>query len=53
MLCKKEKMFAYNFIGRRYDVGNKMGFLEATVEYALARQDLKDEFLAYLKKLVN
>ena len=53
MLCKKEKMYAYNFIGRRYDVGNKMGFLEATVEYALARQDLKDEFLAYLKKLVN
>ena len=46
-----EKMYAYNFEGRRYDVGNKLGFLEATVEFALKRDDLKDDFLAYLKTL--
>ena len=46
-----EKMYAYDFEGRRYDVGNKLGFLEATVEFALKRDDLKDDFLAYLKTL--
>ena len=50
-LAKEEDMYAYDFIGRRYDVGNKEGFLEATVEFALARDDLKDEFTKYLKSL--
>ena len=50
-LGKKECIYAYDFIGRRYDVGNKEGFLEATVEFALKREDLREEFLAYLKKL--
>lgn len=52
-LSKAQPMYAYDFIGKRYDVGNKMGFLEATVEYALRRNDLKDEFLTYLKKIVE
>lgn len=52
-LAQKEAMYAYNFEGRRYDVGDKQGFLEATVEYALRRDDLKDDFLAYLKKIVK
>lgn len=51
MLSEQETMYAYDFIGRRYDVGNKMGFLEATVEFALRRDDLKDEFGAYLKTI--
>ena len=46
-------MYAYNFEGRRYDVGDKQGFLEATVEYALRRDDLKDDFLAYLKRVLK
>lgn len=50
-LITKEAMYAYDFIGKRYDVGNKMGFLEATVEFALKRNDLKGEFSNYLKKL--
>lgn len=53
MLCEIEDMYAYDFIGRRYDVGNKMGFLEATVEFALSRGDLKDEFTDYLKKVIT
>ncbi|MDK2800365.1 MAG: UTP--glucose-phosphate uridylyltransferase [Clostridiales bacterium] len=52
-LSKSEAMYAYDFIGRRYDVGNRMGFLEATVEFALNRDDLKDEFKAYLTKIIN
>jgi len=50
-LIGKEDMYAYDFIGRRYDVGNKMGFLEATVEFALKRDDLKEEFTKYLKSV--
>ena len=44
-------MNAYDFVGRRYDVGDKQGFLEATIEYALRRDDLKDNFKAYLQSL--
>ncbi len=52
-LMHEEAMYAYDFIGRRYDVGNKMGFLQATVEFALDRKDLGDEFKAWLKQKVN
>lgn len=38
-------MYAYVFEGIRYDVGNKQGFLEATVDHALRREDLREEFL--------
>ncbi len=51
-LAQQEAVYAYNFEGRRYDVGNRQGFLEATVEAALRREDLKDEFLEYLVKIV-
>ncbi len=47
-LILEEDMYAYNFQGRRYDVGDKQGFLEATVEYALKRDDLKENFMKYL-----
>lgn len=52
-LSKIEKMYAYKFTGKRYDVGNKQGFLQATVEHALRREDLKYEFLNYLKEIVD
>ena len=55
-LCKlagQEKMYAYDFIGRRYDVGSKIGFLQATVDFALDRADLRDEFMTYLKEVVS
>lgn len=47
-LIKSEAMYAYNFEGRRYDVGDKLGFLEATVEFALKREELREEFIKYL-----
>lgn len=49
-LIKSEAMYAYNFEGRRYDVGDKLGFLEATVEFALKREELREEFIEYLNK---
>ncbi len=45
-------VYAYNFAGRRYDVGDKQGFLEATVEMALKRPELREGFLTYLKALL-
>lgn len=50
-LSKKEAMYAYDFEGRRYDVGDKLGFLEATVDFALKRDELKDGFIDYLRKV--
>lgn len=49
-LSKSENVYAYDFEGRRYDIGSKQGFLQATVDFALGRSDLKDDFAAYLKE---
>jgi UTP--glucose-1-phosphate uridylyltransferase len=50
-LRKRRAMYAVEFQGKRYDTGDKLGFLKATVEFALARPDLADAFRAYLKSL--
>ena len=47
-LATKEAIYAYNFEGRRYDVGDKLGFLKATVDFALKRPELKDDFIEFL-----
>ncbi len=52
-LAREEAVYAYIFEGRRYDVGNKQGFLEATVEYALRREELREQFLSYLRKVTD
>ena len=52
-LIGQEAMYAYNFTGKRYDVGDKLGFLKATVEFALRRDELKDEFREYLENIVK
>ena len=51
-LIKHEAMYAYDFEGRRYDVGDKLGFLQATVEYALIKEELRDGFIEYLKTII-
>jgi len=51
MLLKQEKMYAYVYEGRRYDTGDKLGFLKATVEFTLKRSDLGAAFREYLKTL--
>jgi UTP--glucose-1-phosphate uridylyltransferase len=52
-LGSKQKVFALNFSGRRYDIGDKEGFLEATVEYALKRPELRDRFMAYMMHTIG
>jgi UTP--glucose-1-phosphate uridylyltransferase len=47
----RRPMYAVEFEGKRYDTGDKLGFLKATVEFALARPDLADDFRAYLRSL--
>jgi len=51
-LLAKQAVYAYRFEGRRFDAGDRLGFLQATVEMALARQDLGGPFREYLKRLV-
>ena len=51
LLLKKEKIYAYVYEGKRHDTGDKLGFLKATVEFALKRPDLGEEFRQYLKNL--
>lgn len=48
-LMDEEKVYAYTFSGKRYDIGDKVGFLKATVDFALSRDELKDEFREFLK----
>ena len=49
LMADREAVYAYTFSGRSYDTGNKLGFLKATVEYALRREDLGDAFREYLR----
>jgi UTP--glucose-1-phosphate uridylyltransferase len=51
LLLQKEKMYAYVYEGKRHDAGDKLGFLKATVEFALKREDLGEPFREYLKGL--
>lgn len=52
-LASKQAMYAYTFEGKRYDVGNKLGFLQATVEFALKKEELRDDFKTYLEELLK
>ena len=51
LLLEQQPVYAYMFEGTRYDAGDKLGFLKATVEFALRRSDLGAEFRQYLKSL--
>jgi UTP--glucose-1-phosphate uridylyltransferase len=50
-LLQEETVLAYEFKGKRYDCGSKLGYLQATVEYALAHPELNSKFRDYLKSL--
>jgi UTP--glucose-1-phosphate uridylyltransferase len=50
-LLKKQKMYAYVYEGRRHDTGDKLGFLKATIEFALKREDLGEDLRKYLRDL--
>lgn len=50
VLASRDNVYAYRFSGRRYDIGDKEGFLEATVEQALKRPELRERFMEYLSR---
>lgn len=52
-LNKTQRVFAHEFTGSRYDVGNKFGFVQTTIEYGLTHPEVKDELRPYLIKLAK
>lgn len=52
-LGRSQEILAYEFEGRRYDVGDKLGFVEATIEYALRREDLAEDLITFLRNFVQ
>lgn len=50
-LNKEQAVLAYNFEGNRYDIGDKVGFIKATIDFALHRDDIRNEVLAYLRDI--
>lgn len=52
-LMDRQAVYAYDFEGIRYDVGDKFGFIKATIDFALDREDLREQVAQYLKQLVG
>ena len=52
-LMDEENVYAYDFEGYRYDVGDKFGFVKATIDFALDREDLKENTLKYIKEIAK
>ncbi len=48
-----QRVFAYDFEGKRYDVGEKFGFVKTTVEFALQNKEIKDELLVFLEQIIQ
>ena len=51
MMKDGEKVLAYNFEGKRYDIGNKFGLLKANIEFGLRNEETREELLEYLKNI--
>jgi UTP--glucose-1-phosphate uridylyltransferase len=51
LLCREKNVFAYVYPGKRYDTGDKLGYLETIVDFALADLDIRGKFLNYLKRI--
>ncbi|NCU17693.1 UTP--glucose-1-phosphate uridylyltransferase GalU [Pallidibacillus pasinlerensis] len=52
-LNKIQRVFAYKFEGKRYDVGEKIGFVKTTIEFALQHEDLREEVISFIKGIVE
>lgn len=52
-LLDTQKVYAYDFIGERYDVGDKFGFIKAQIDLALERDELKDQIISYVKEIAK
>lgn len=53
VLAHQSSILAYNFEGIRHDVGEKMGFIQTSIHYALQREDLREELLSYMSRVVE
>lgn len=53
LMANDKKVYAYTFEGKRYDIGDKFGYVQANIEYALRNDELSDKVKAYLKELVK
>ncbi|KKH94293.1 UTP--glucose-1-phosphate uridylyltransferase [Methanosarcina sp. 1.H.T.1A.1] len=53
VLSKTQKVYAYEFKGKRFDTGDKLGYIKATIDFALENKDLKDDVLEYLGKVLS
>ena len=53
ILAREHQLIAVPYVGKRYDVGEKLGFVKATIEAALDRDDLRDDLLPYLRQLLD
>ncbi|NQX66706.1 UTP--glucose-1-phosphate uridylyltransferase GalU [Paenibacillus alba] len=52
-LSQSQSVYAYDFVGARYDVGEKLGFIKTTIDFALQRSDLKNDLLEYMKQVID
>lgn len=52
-LLDRQAVYAYDFEGKRYDVGDKFGFIKATIDFSLDREDLHDQVNDYIQDIVN
>jgi UTP--glucose-1-phosphate uridylyltransferase len=48
-----QRVFAYEFEGKRYDVGEKLGFIQTTIEFALKNEDLRVDLIKFMEHLLN
>lgn len=48
-----QRVFAYNFEGKRFDVGEKIGFVKTTIEFALQQEEIHGELIQFLKELIE
>ncbi|GIP00017.1 UTP--glucose-1-phosphate uridylyltransferase [Paenibacillus lautus] len=53
VLARRSPILAYNFEGIRHDVGEKMGFIQTSIHYALQREELREDLLAYMNKIME
>jgi len=48
-----QRVFAYDFEGKRYDVGEKLGFIQTSIEFALQHEEIKEDLLRFLEKTIK
>jgi UTP--glucose-1-phosphate uridylyltransferase len=48
-----QRVFDYEFEGKRYDVGEKLGFIQTTIEFALQHKELRDDLISFMEEILN